>query len=127
VSAVPDSAEEQDNGASLNRSLARAVAGIVRKHVGIGPKKADAFFHKNYVVVVMVNAMTPQERSLIADDGADMVEGVRNALQHSMRKELSQAVAALTGAKVVGFMSGSQLVPSLAAEVFVLDRPVRLS
>jgi uncharacterized protein YbcI len=123
---VPDSTEEQDAG-RLNRSLARAVAGIARKHTGIGPKKAEAFFHKNYVVVVMVNTMTAQERSLAADDSTDTIVRIRSALQHSMRKELSQAVADLTGAKVVGFMSGSQIVPSLSAQVFVLDRPVRPS
>jgi uncharacterized protein YbcI len=117
--------EGAEPSARFNRSVARAVAGISRKHLGHGPKKAEAFFHRNVVVVLMEGLMTPQERSLAAAGALDTVDQVRDAVQRTMRDELVEAIEQLTETKVVGFMSGNQVDPDLASEVFVLERPVR--
>jgi len=52
------------------------------------------------------------------------VLAARRALEEVIRPELVSAVEQLTGCKVKALMSVHNLEPDLAAEVFVLDRPV---
>jgi uncharacterized protein YbcI len=114
-----------DSATRLNRALARAVAGITRKHLGHGPEKAEAFFHRHVVVVLVEGAMTPGERSLAAAGEHDTLGRVREAVQGAMEPELVSAIEDITGAGVVGFISGSRIEPDMAVDVFVLDRPIR--
>jgi len=41
-----------------------------------------------------------------------------------MNDDFQEAIERLSGRKVVAFISGNNLVPDVAAEVFVLDQPV---
>jgi hypothetical protein len=41
-----------------------------------------------------------------------------------MREEASSAIEQLTDRRVVAFLSSNHIDPDLAAEVFVLDRPL---
>jgi uncharacterized protein YbcI len=46
---------------------------------------------------------------------------MRIALQEAMREELVSGVEQLTGRKVISFMSGNDLPPDYATEIFVLE------
>ena len=119
--AVPD---RVPGAGRLNQELARA---IVRRHkriLGRGPTKAQVFYHGNVVVVVMEDALTEAERRLAARGEREAVLSMRHRYQDTMRGDLVDAVEALTGRRVEAFMSSSHIAPDLAAEVFVLDRPV---
>jgi uncharacterized protein YbcI len=48
----------------------------------------------------------------------------RRELQDALRDRLVEAVGELTGRTVVAFLSSSEVTPDMAAEVFVLDRPI---
>jgi uncharacterized protein YbcI len=105
-------------------AIADAVMHIHRERVGRGPTKAQAFFRRNVVVVVMEDAFTRGEKSLVsARRGAEARE-VRAQFVAMMRAELVEAVERLTGAEVVAFLSDSSAEPDVSIEVFVLDRPV---
>jgi uncharacterized protein YbcI len=119
--ATPD---EGGTGAGLNAALARAVSAVFRRHLGRGPSKAEAFFRRNLVVIVMEDVMTPEEHSLVAGGKAETVRQVRSALQRTMKGDLVRAIEELTGRSVVAFMSDSQLEPDFVSEVFVLDASV---
>ena len=111
-------------GGELNSAIAR---GVVRRHTqftGRGPSRARAFFNGNIVVVILEDAMTPTEQSLAAAGKADAVRQMRRASQATMRDELVAVVEEVTGSTVVAFMSDNHVEPDLAAEVFVLERPV---
>jgi uncharacterized protein YbcI len=114
-----------DGAARLNRAVARAVAGISSRYLGHGPKRTEAFFHRNVMVVLLEDPLTPAERSLAAQGSMDTVARMRDAFQRGMADELKSAIEELTGANVVGFISGSNFDPDIAAEVFLLDRPIR--
>jgi uncharacterized protein YbcI len=111
-------------GGQLNAALARAIVRIHRDYVGRGPTRAQAFFRGNVVVVIMHDVMTRAERSLVADGQNDAVLELRHRFQQAMRGELYGAVERLTGCKVEAFMCDHHVEPDVAAEVFVLDRPV---
>lgn len=68
--------------------------------------------------------MTRAEQSLATRGKEDYVLGMRHAFQEIMQEEMTGAVEALTGRKVVAFMSANHFNPDVAAEVFVLDEPV---
>lgn len=111
-------------GGALNAAISNAVVGLLRSNVGKGPTKARTIHSDKVVLCVLENTMTKAERSLATRGREDLVLAVRHAFQHTMRKELTAAVEALTGCKVVAFMSGNHVDPDVAAEVFLLDEPV---
>lgn len=119
--AVPDRAP---GAGRLNQELARAIVQLHKRFLGRGPTKAQAFYRGNVVVVVMEDALTEAERRLAARGEREVVLSMRRRYQDAMREDLVDAVEVLTGCRVEAFMSSSHTAPDLAAEVFVLDRPV---
>ena len=119
--AVPDRAP---GAGRLNQELARAIVRLHKRFLGRGPTKAQAFYRGNVVVVVMEDALTEAERRLAARGEREAVLSMRRRYQDAMREDLVDAVEVLTGCRVEAFMSSSHIVPDLAAEIFVLDRPV---
>jgi uncharacterized protein YbcI len=93
--------------------------------LGRGPTRAHAFFRDNILVVVLEDTQTKAERTLVADDRGDAVLDWRRAFQHTIHEELVATVEALTGCRVLALMSDTHIDPDLAAELFVLDQPVR--
>jgi uncharacterized protein YbcI len=108
----------------LNSAIANAVVRIQSQYVGRGPKRAQAFFRHNVVVILMEDTMTKGERSLVADGSAESVLHMRREFQRAMRDELVTAIEELTSRQVVAFMSDNHIGPDLAVELFVLDEPV---
>jgi uncharacterized protein YbcI len=111
-------------GGALNAAISNAVVRLFSENVGKGPTKARTIHSGKFVLCVLEDTMTKAERSLATHGKDDYVLGMRHAFQDTMREELTAAVEALTGRKVVAFMSTNNVDPDLAAEVFVLDEPV---
>ena len=105
----------------INGQLANAVVGLTRKYLGRGPTKARAYVRDNLVVVVLGDALTKAERSLVADGKAERVRQLRQDFQHTMKPDLVEAVERIVGRKVIAFMSDNHIDPDLACEVFVLE------
>jgi uncharacterized protein YbcI len=122
ASATGQAAAARDG--ELNASIARAAVRLHRSHVGRGPMKARAFFRDSIVVVVLEDVLTQSERSLVASGRHDTVIRVREALLETMRADLIAAIETLTDRCVTALMSATHLEPDMAAEIFVLDRPV---
>ena len=108
----------------LTQAIADAVVGTHRRRVGRGASRAQAFYRHDVVVVVMRDAMTPAEATLVAAGRGDAVVELRGELHQTMRAELIDAVERLTGRTVEALMSATSVDPDIATEVFVLDRPV---
>jgi uncharacterized protein YbcI len=111
-------------GGELNAAVARAVVRYHRQHTGRGPTKAQAFYRGNTLVVVVRDVLTQAERSLADAGRGDVVKPMRMAFQEMMRGELTATIEELTACRVLAFMSATSLDPDMAAEVFVLDRPL---
>ena len=105
-------------------AIADAVMHIHRERVGRGPTKAQAFFRRNVVVVVMEDTMTRGEKNLVANGQAEGARATRASFSEMMRGDLVAAVEELTGAAVVAFLSDSSAEPDVAVQVYVLDRQV---
>jgi uncharacterized protein YbcI len=108
----------------LNQAIANAIVRSRKSFLGHGPTKAQAFYHDNVVVVLMEDTLTDAERRLADQGGRDAVLSMRLRYQQTMVPELVSAVERLTGCHVDAFIAGNHILPDLAAELFVLDRPV---
>lgn len=108
----------------LTQAIADAVVRSHRRHVGRGASQAQALYRHNVVVVVMREAMTHAEATLVAAGREDAVLELRGELQRTMHAELVDVVEQLTGSKVEALMSAINVDPDIAVEVFVLDRHV---
>jgi uncharacterized protein YbcI len=117
-------AGETSRGGELNAELARTVVGIYRDAAGRGPTRAQAFFHGNVLVVLMEQVLTKVERALAEGGRPGSVHEMRDALQDAMRAELIAAAERLTGAKVSALMVSNDVGSDMAAQVFILDRPM---
>jgi uncharacterized protein YbcI len=108
----------------LNQEIANAVVRHHKRMLGRGPTKAQAFYRHNIVVVVMEDTLTEAERAVAAQSGREAVLQMRLRYEAVMKDDLVRAVEEATGCKVQAFISGNHIEPDLAAQLFVLDRPI---
>jgi len=111
-------------GGELNQAITRALVGIHSRYLGRGPQSATTFSHGNVVVSLLSGVLTHAERTLNENKQGEAVNQMRHLFQETMETDFKEAVERLTGRKVAAFVSGNNLDPDLAAEVFVLDEPV---
>jgi uncharacterized protein YbcI len=115
---------QQLRGGELNAAVTSALVGIHTQHLGRGPTTASTFHYRNVVVTLMHDVLTQAERALSRGDHTDAVRHIRQLFQRAMEPDFRDAVERLTGRRVVAFVSGNQLDPDIAAELFVLDEPL---
>jgi uncharacterized protein YbcI len=111
-------------GGELNAAITSALVGIHTEYLGRGPRKASTFHYGHVLVTLMNDVLTPAEQSLTRTNQADAVDRIRHLFQETMEAEFREAVERLTGRTVLAFISGNQLDPDIAAELFILDAPL---
>ena len=119
---MPDT--QQLRGGELNAAVTSALVGIHTQHLGRGPTTASTFHYRNVLVTLMHDVLTHAERALSRNDHAEPVRHIRGLFQRAMEDDFREAVERLTGRRVIAFISGNQLDPDVAAELFVLDEPL---
>jgi uncharacterized protein YbcI len=120
MASTPDT---QYSGHSLYLAISNAIVKLLRENSGRGPTKARTTIHENVVLVMLEDTLTKGEQNLVRKGRADKVLEIRHEFQEAMREESGEVIGALTGRKVLAFMSANHLEPDLAAEIFVLDGP----
>ena len=100
--------ERATNG-SLYAAISNAIVGVVHEYTGRGPTRARTSIRDDVVLVVLQETMLKAERSLVADNKAELVAQMRRSFQQTMRADMSAAVSELTGRDVIAFMSDSHL------------------
>jgi uncharacterized protein YbcI len=101
-------------------AVSNAIVGIHSKHYGKGPTKAKTYLVDDVVITVMQDVFTTVERTLIDHDKGDLVREVRTAFQFTLRDEFTEAIQAIVGREVRGFISQIDCDADIAVEVFLL-------
>jgi uncharacterized protein YbcI len=117
---MPDTQRDYDRRGALGPAIAKATGHLLNKFTGRGPTKAHTFVSDELISVVLSDTMTTGERSLYRDGGAVLVLALRKAYQQAMGPELIAVVEALSGQRVIAFLSDNNLEPDIAIESFVL-------
>jgi uncharacterized protein YbcI len=94
---------------------------LVTEHTGRGPTKTATYFNEDLISVVMKDALTKGERSLVRDGKDKLVLDVRVAFQQGMREDFIAGIESITGRKVRAFLSANHIDPDIAIESFVLE------
>lgn len=115
---------EQVAPGRLNAALADAAVRVYQHQLGRGPTRVQAFFRHDVVVLMVREAMTQGERTLVEAGQATAARDMRRGLLEAMRAGLAEAVGALTGLGVVAVLADARADPDVAVHVLVLDGPV---
>jgi uncharacterized protein YbcI len=110
-------------GGELNAAVTSALVGIHTEYLGRGPTSASTFHHGNVLVTLMHGVLTNAEKSLAKTDRAPVVKNIRQLLHQTLEEDSRAAVERLTGRNVVAFISGNNLDPDIATDLFILDAP----
>jgi uncharacterized protein YbcI len=115
-----DGSSRDDQG-RIAAAISTAVVHVFFAHTGRGPTKARTTIDGETVVVILQDAMTKAEQSLVDAGRHAEVLQLRRTFQETMRHDLIAVVERLTARSVQAFMSANHVAPDAAAEVFLLD------
>jgi uncharacterized protein YbcI len=105
----------------LLEAVSNLVVKIYADRVGRGPTKARAYADRDIVVCVMEDTMTTAEHTLVDCGRAATVKQARDALQETMRDDLTTGIEALTGRRVIAQIGTCSLEPDVTSDLFILD------
>lgn len=108
----------------LAAAISTAVVHVFTEYTGRGPTRARTTLDAELVVVMLQDALTKAEHTLVRAGKDAEVLHLRRTFQDTMRSDLIEAVERLTAARVQAFMSANHIAPDAAAEIFVMDRAV---
>jgi uncharacterized protein YbcI len=116
-----ESLDGRPTGGQLLAAISNAVVRVLAEYTGRGPTGARTVINGDWVFVTVSDALTKGERRL-ADTGREQfVLDTRKAFQGAMREELTDVVQALTGRRVIAFMSDNHLDPDVGLEAMLLE------
>lgn len=104
----------------LHSAINDLVVRALQEYTGRGAMRARTVMGADTVMVLLEDTLTRGERTLLDHGRTDEVLALRRTFQEVMGGELRAGVEALTGRRVVAFMSANHVEPDLAAEIFVL-------
>jgi uncharacterized protein YbcI len=110
----------QPNGGQA-AEISNLLVKLVTEHTGRGPTKTATYFNEDLISVVMKDALTKGERSLVRDGKDKLVLDVRVAFQQGMREDFIAGIESIIGRKVCAFLSANHINPDIAIESFVLE------
>ena len=127
--ATPSDASSRDGPADQGRlaaAISTAVVHVFSEHTGRGPTRARTTLDAEMVVVLLHDGLTKAERTLVEAGRDAEVLHLRRTFQETMSTDLIAAVERLTSGNVQAFMSANHIEPDTAAEIFLMDRDVRI-
>ena len=120
VRAAGGSMPDESEG-SVRAALANAMVGMKKQFYGRGPTAAKAWILDDYVFVALEGGLTRNEQTMLADGKEDLVRTYRLSFQETMTGVVTQAVAEITGRRVLTYHSQIVFDPPRTFEVFVLE------
>lgn len=118
--AVSTSAVERSRDGPLASAISIRVVRVMSDYTGRGPTMVRTYIHDDLISVLVRDALTKGERSLMADGKNEVVLGTRREFQDVMRCDLVAGVEELTGRAVIAFLSANHIESDTAMESFLL-------
>jgi uncharacterized protein YbcI len=120
---VSDQSAPETTGEML-AAISTRIVGLLREHYGRGPSRAKTYAMDDCIVCVLRNGFTAHERTIVESGNHGRVIEMRQDFQRLMENRYREAVEAITGRRVVAFLSQAHLEPDITLEIFFLDRPL---
>ena len=120
-----DSAATPLGGGQLLATISTAIVGIMREHYGRGPMRAKTYLMDDIIVCVLRGSgFTPLEQTMMNSGEPDRVVAMRHDFQRMIADHYTQTIEALTGRKVLAFLSQAHVDPDITTEMFLVDGPL---
>ena len=113
----PDTHPAEGN---LRAAISSAVVRILAEYTGRGATSSRTTLSGDWVFVTLADTLTKGERKLAEIGHSDFVINSRKAFQNAMREDMSREVEALTGRKVIAFLSDNHIDPDVGLEAMML-------
>ena len=117
----PDPPLQRLEGRELLQGISRELVRSMKDYFGKGPVKAKTYLADDLCFVVLREALTQAELTMLKSGDPSAVRDFRLAYQAHMEKHLVGTVEQLTGRKVIGYQSQVLFGPDLLIEVFVFE------
>jgi uncharacterized protein YbcI len=125
VHATPAGGEAPLAGGHLLAAISTSIVGLLREHYGRGPMKAKTYALDDVIVVVMRGSgFTALEQTIMESGEPDHVIAMREDFQRVMAARYKKTIEALTGRKVLAFLSQAHVEPDITMEIFFVDGPL---
>jgi uncharacterized protein YbcI len=102
-------------------AISNHVVRVMNDYTGRGPSRARTLLDSELITVILREALTKGERSLVRDGKGDVVKSTRDAFQQAMERELVDGVERIAGRAVRAFMSANHLEADVTVLIFVLE------
>ena len=105
-------------------AISTRIVQLLRENYGRGPSRAKSYAMDDCVVCVLRNGFTAHERTIVEGGQPGRVIEMRQDFQRLMERQYRETIEAITGRRVVAFLSQAHLQPDITLEIFFLDRPL---
>jgi uncharacterized protein YbcI len=105
-------------------AISTRIVGLLREHYGRGPSRAKTYAMDDCIVCVLRNGFTAHERTIVDSGEPGRVIEMRQDFQRLMERQYRETIEAITGRRVIAFLSQAHLEPDITLEIFFLDRPL---
>jgi uncharacterized protein YbcI len=110
-----------DDGRVL-QDVSNAVVQVYKEQFGRGPTKARTVWAgPDALLCLLSDTLTASESRLVRMGQQQRMREARMFLQHGAEEDFRAEIEAITGRKVIAFMSGMDAEKDISGEVFVLE------
>ena len=111
-------------GGRLLAEITNRIVAFMREHYGRGASRPRRYVLDNLIVCVLSDGFTAIERTMMEGGEPDRVLEMRRDFQRMMKQRYNEMIQALTGRKVLAFLSQAHVEPDLTVEMFLMDGPI---
>jgi uncharacterized protein YbcI len=105
-------------------AISTRIVQLLRENYGRGPSRAKTYAIDDCIVCVLRDGFTAHEKTIIEGGEPGRVVAMRQDFQRLMERRYRETIEAITGRRVVAFLSQAHLEPDITLEIFFLDRPM---
>jgi uncharacterized protein YbcI len=122
ASTRPENGDARAQRPSQLTQITRAMVAIYKDQFGRGPRNAHTHYAgPDSIVCFLEGSLTPVERRL-AEIGEDpRLRDIRLLFQYAAEDSFRSVVEAITGRRVVAFISGIDTKADISSEIFLLE------
>jgi uncharacterized protein YbcI len=104
------------------RDISKEMVRLYKEQFGRGPETVwTQHAGPDAILCLLGNSLTPVERTMLQIGEEQRLRDIRLMFQHATEPQFRAAVEAITGRRVIGFMSGMDVHNDLSSEVFTLE------
>jgi uncharacterized protein YbcI len=108
----------------IRAALSNTLVALMKEFYGKGPTAAKSFLNDEYVLTVLEDGLTVNEKTLLEAGEEDLVRDYRLRFQRAVSAQFCSAVERITERRVLTYHSQIVFDPPRSFEIFVLDRPL---